>query len=485
MAAEDAARYRDALGASLPLGLPAAFTEPVERPLEQLVARYARTHGPFDGRRGRPAVRPHRSSGSWGRCGPGGRGPGGAGRVPARRRGAGVVRHRGPAPAPAALARRRSARRSSRSSPRRWPGSCPPGRASARVAGASRPWSRRSGVLQGAAIPASPSTPTCCPLRVQGYRPADLDALCTSGDLVWIGAGGSGPSDGKVRLFFRDQVAAAGSAPRRRRPTERRAARRPPGAPRRRGACFWTDLLAAAPGATDLELLTALWDLVWAGEVTNDSLAPLRAFVGGATAKRRRRRRRAGGALAPAARPAHPAGPARGCRALVAGRARCSSRRPRRPRSLHARACSCSSATACSPARRRWPRASRVGSPRVYGVLKALEDRGQVRRGYFVAGLGAAQFALPGAVDRLRVGPRRRCRRRAPRAGRHRPRPSPTAPRWRGPTRRGRPAAGGRSAGGARGRRACAWLDRRGHHLLTFPAAATPTTRGSAPSSTS
>ena len=95
---------------------------------------------------------------------------------------------------------------------------------------------------------------------------------------MWIGAGGSGPSDGQVRLFFRDQVAAAGA----RRPdaTTARAAtlhdalREHLGA---RGACFWTDLLAGAPGATDVELLAALWDLVWAGEVTNDSLAPLRA----------------------------------------------------------------------------------------------------------------------------------------------------------------------------------------------------------------
>jgi ATP-dependent Lhr-like helicase len=40
-------------------------------------------------------------------------------------------------------------------------------------------------------------------------------------------------------------------------------------------------------------------------------------------------------------------------------------------------------------------------------VLKAMEDSGRVRRGYFIAGMGGAQFALPGAVDRLRAAPSR------------------------------------------------------------------------------
>ena len=122
----------------------------------------------------------------------------------------------------------------------------------------------------------------------------------------------------------------------------------------------------------------------------------------------------------------------------------------------------------------------------VYGVLKVLEERGQVRRGYFVAGLGAAQFALPGASTGC--GRPRARRRRDERRWCWRPptRPSPTAPPWPGPSR----AAGAAGPGGRRRSSSLvqgqlvAWLDRRGHHLVTFPAAAEAATAGSRPSST-
>ena len=203
-------------------------------------------------------------------------------------------------------------------------------------------------------------------------------------------------------------------------------------------------------------VLAALWDLVWAGLVTNDSLAPLRALG-------RARRGRGGAAQAPpAARPRlgrlTRLGPAGGRRAGGRWWRRCSSPAPSpteaRPRPGRA---SCSSATACSPARRRWPRASRAASPACTRCCKALEERGQVRRGYFVAGLGAAQFALPGAVDRLRafraVAERRRRGRRSS-CSRPPTRPSPTAPPCRGPTTDGRPAAGRRRPRRAGRRRA-------------------------------
>ncbi len=136
--------------------------------------------------------------------------------------------------------------------------------------------------------------------RLGGYRPADLDALCTSGDVVWVGAGALGANDGRVRLYFRDQVALLADRP----PLDDR-----PDGPVHdalrdllavRGASFWADLRAAAVGATDDELLAALWDLVWAGEVTNDSLAPVRASCrgrrpSGPAAPRRVRRGRARG----------------------------------------------------------------------------------------------------------------------------------------------------------------------------------------------
>ena len=113
-----------------------------------------------------------------------------------------------------------------------------------------------------------------------------LDELCTSGDVVWVGAGALGARDGRIRLCFADQLAAARTVVGAARSARGSAAR---GHPRdcsaAQGASFWGQLRAAAPASTDSELLAALWDLVWAGEVTNDSLAPLRAVLGGASPK--------------------------------------------------------------------------------------------------------------------------------------------------------------------------------------------------------
>src|SRR5205814_304768 len=125
-------------------------------------------------------------------------------------------------------------------------------------------------------IPASVLERDVLPTRVEGYRPAMLDELCAAGELVWIGAGALGADDGRVRLFFRDRVRLLASSVV---PPE------PPSGPLhdtirehlvRAGASFWPDLVAAAGTADEAVLLTALWDLVWAGEVTNDTFGPLR-----------------------------------------------------------------------------------------------------------------------------------------------------------------------------------------------------------------
>ncbi len=138
------------------------------------------------------------------------------------------------------------------------------------------------GQLQGAALVASTlETEVLAAAPGHGYRPADLDELCTAGDVVWVGAGGARRQRRPGAAVLRRPAAAA-----RRRRSSR--AERPDGALHdairaqleQRGASFWHQLRAAAPGATDAELLAALWDLVWAGEVTNDSLAPLRAMLG-------------------------------------------------------------------------------------------------------------------------------------------------------------------------------------------------------------
>ena len=247
------------------------------------------------------------------------------------------------------------------------PRSCPRWHGIGRPGGASTPWStwwpssrarpwwrRRSSATSSG--PASPST-----------SPPTSTRLCTSGEVVWVGAGAIGSTDGRIRLAFRDQ---AGLLLSRVEGFEPDAARTPPCSTHldQRGASFWADLTRAAQQAgqpfDDPTVLAALWDLVWAGLVTNDSLAPLRAFVGTVGRRSAGRSTLAGGARG-RPRPGRLArlGPAGRRRALVARRRRCSSRSRPPPRPPTPGPCSCSSATACSPARRRSARAPRAASP--------------------------------------------------------------------------------------------------------------------------
>ncbi|WP_334143180.1 DNA glycosylase AlkZ-like family protein [Rhabdothermincola sp.] len=418
-AAEDAARLRDALGTALPLGLPTAFTDPVEDPVADLVARFARSHGPFlttqvARRYGLPADRARaaleRLEGD-GRVVRGEFRPGGVEREwcdaevlrTLRRRSLAALRKEVEPVEAGTLARFLP----------RWHGLGVPRRGIDALV-------EVIGTLQGAALPASVLETDILPARLSGYRPADLDALCTAGEVVWMGAGPIGSTDGRVRLLFRDQATLL---------TDRSGTwERPDGAAadailahlREAGASFWPDLVAAVHRAgapyDDDTVLDALWSLVWAGEITNDSLSPLRSWLQG-TPRRGVARSRSGLRSGP-------------------GAVRSLGRRPdlRRP--------SIGSLSRLGPpaAAGRWSLVSPVLSPpptpteaahaqalqllerhgvltreavlaegveggfaALYPVLQALEERGQVRRGYFVRGLGGAQFALPGAVDRLRA----------------------------------------------------------------------------------
>jgi ATP-dependent Lhr-like helicase len=221
-------------------------------------------------------------------------------------------------------------------------------------------------------------------------------------------------------------------------------------------------------------LLGALWDLVWAGEVTNDSLAPLRAMLGS-----KRQAKPAAGHLRGRPRPGrlNRIGP-------PAGAGRWSLVEPLRhppPTTTEA------SHAAALQLLERYGVVTREavlaegvvgGFSAVYGILKVLEERGQVRRGYFITGLGAAQFAVPGAVDRLRAA------RDAPEVELHPEllvapvvlaatdpaQPFGAALPW--PDTPGRPA---RSAGALvvlRSGVPLAWFDRRSGHVVTFPATA-------------
>jgi ATP-dependent Lhr-like helicase len=395
-AVDDAARLRDALGVSLPQGIPAAFTGPTERPLDDLVARYARTHAPFAigeaaARLGTGADRVRAALERLeadGRVVLGEFRPGGLEREwcdadvlrRIRRRSLAALRKEVEPVDHAAFGRFLPA----------WQGADRPrGGADALVEAIAR--------LQGTAVPASILEHDVLPARVRGFRPADLDALTASGELLWIGAGALGGADGRVALLFRDRVPAL-------RPDPAGPDVRPEGplhdAIREhlasRGASFWPDLVHAAGTADEGVLLGALWDLVWAGEVTNDTLAPVRAFLAGT----RRRSPRPGARPRPGAlrRTGPPAGA--GLWSLVADLARIEVSPTER---AHAGATQLLDRHGVVTREATLAEGTPGGFAGVYPVLKALEESGTARRGYFVTGLGAAQFALPGAVDRLRA----------------------------------------------------------------------------------
>jgi ATP-dependent Lhr-like helicase len=473
IAADDAARYRDALGCALPLGLPRAFTEPVPLPLESLVARYARTHAPFltDDVARRFGITATRAAGAL------------AALEAEERVVRGEFRPDGASREWCDVDVLRQLRRRSLAALRR---EVEPVEADAYarflLGWHGIPAERRGldalveslGLLQGAALVASALERDVLPVRVRGYRPTDLDELCTSGDIVWVGAGSIGSSDGRVRLYFADQLPLLA-------PTVE-----PPEAPEgalhdairlllaQRGASFWAQLRAAAPSATEAEVLAALWDLVWAGEVTNDSLAPLRAVLSGgtgrSTASRATRSRPRPGRLT---RLGPPAGAGRW--SLVAPLLH-----PVPTATAAAHAAALQLLERQGVVTREGVLAEGVvgGFAGVYGVLKVLEERGQTRRGYFISGLGAAQFTLPGAVDRLR-GTRDLVDPYLHPADVPAPvvvaatdpaQPYGASLSW--PVSPGRPS---RSAGAlvvlAQGV-PVVWFDRRGHHLVTFPAAA-------------
>ncbi len=397
-ASEDAGRLRDALGVALPIGLPAAYTDSVDDPLGDLAIRFARTHGPFvtqqfalrygvpderadialeqlasNGQLVRGEFRPDGTTREWVDEGV---------LRQLRRRSLAALRAEVAPVEAAALGRFLPT----------WQGVGVRRRGPDGLA-------EVIGVLQGAALPVSVLERSILPARMVEYRPSDLDVLCTSGEVVWVGAGAIGASDGRIRLAFRDQIALL-VAPNPEPPNdpihELLRAQLAAG-----GASFWYDLVAAASTDdvrfSDAEVMTALWDLVWAGEVTNDSLAPLRAYVGrtsGSSSRKTRRRPRVGQLRA--------SGPPQ-----AAGRWSLVSQllvpEPSGTRRATAQALQLVERYGVLTREAALGEGVTGGFAGVYPVLKALEERGDVRRGYFVEGLGAAQFALPGAVDRIRT----------------------------------------------------------------------------------
>ncbi|MEH1101660.1 ATP-dependent helicase [Micromonospora sp. CPCC 205561] len=395
---EDAARLRDALGVALPVGVAEAYLAPVADPLGDLVARYARTHGPFAAatcaaRFGLGVFvveQVLRRLAATGRVVAGEFTPDTAGsqwcdaevlRLLRRRSLAALRREIEPVP-PRALAAFLP----------RWQQVGSSARGVEALAAAVEQ-------LQGVAVPASALERLVLPARVADYSPAQLDELCASGEVLWAGSGAISGGDGWVTLAYADV------APLLLPPPDEALTRTPLhdavlDALGDGQALFFRSLSDRVGCTDDAALSAVVWDLVWAGRLTNDTLTPLRAALGGGGAHRSRpatprtRYRRPGRVVLPA----------RGGPPTVAGRW---SRLPERDTDPTRRAAALADVLLerHGVVTRGAVVAEQVtgGFAAVYPVLSALEERGAARRGYFVEGLGAAQFAVPGAVDRIRA----------------------------------------------------------------------------------
>ncbi|MFI7706951.1 ATP-dependent helicase [Nonomuraea sp. NPDC049480] len=400
-AIEDAARMRDALGAPLPVGLPHVFLEPVADPLADLVARHARTRGPFHA--GTAATRfglgvavvtdTLRRLAASGRVVSGEFRPGGRGEEwcdagvlrMLRRRSLARLRKEVEPVAPETLAVFLPA----------WHGITGAGPSAGERGGAARAMDslvRSIEQLQGAAVPASALETLVLPSRVPGYHPALLDELTSSGEVMWVGQGSLPGGDGWVSLYFADTAPLLLPEPAEitMTPVHERVLELLEGG----GALFFRGISDRLGSLDDQTLVSALWDLVWSGRVSGDTLAPLRATLGtGRPAHRPPTTRRRRAVL-----------PTRSGPPTVAGRwwllpspaADATQRAQAQAEVLLERH---GVVTRGSVTSERLP----GGFTPVYQVLRAYEESGRCRRGYFVEGLGGAQFALPGAVDRMRA----------------------------------------------------------------------------------
>ncbi len=436
IAIEDAGRVRDALGAALPVGVPEVFTEPVTDPLGDLLLRYARTHGPFSASAAADrfglgvavvgAVL-DRMTGSGtvvrGELRPVELGGGGTeychAEVLRRLRRASLARLRAEVEPveQAALGRFLPAWHGIGS----WDppgGSAGPAR---RLRSASTPEDVLGAVeqLAGAPVPASALESLLLPARLPGYSPALLDELTISGEVSWIGCGSLPGGDGWIALAPTDladlvlpdldeQLALT--------PSHRGVLRAlgwdPAGGPAEGGALFFRQLadrtgqylLADGELApSDADVVAAVWDLVWAGLLTNDSLAPLRALVSGRSPAHRPRRSAPRGRYA-RMRAGRPPMTSRTGPPTAAGRWSLSPvPQSDATRRAHARAETFLERHGVLTRGALDTERVAGGFAGVYKVLRAMEESGRCRRGYVVEGLGAAQFAVPGAIDRLRA----------------------------------------------------------------------------------
>ena len=397
VAVEDVARYRDALGVPLPLGIPAALLEPVRDPAGDLVLRYARSHAPFtarelaaryglgisvaeavllrltqDGRLVEGEFRPGGTEREWSD-------PDVLRSV--RRRSLAKLRQEVEPVDTDALGRFAMS----------W-----------HAIGSGRhglePLLDAIEQLQGAALPASVLEREILPARVENFEPGMLDTLMAAGEVVWVGVEPLGERDGRIALYLTDHLRSLRMAPAPPPEIEGRASDIVEYL-REHGASFFTAIHQGVGGGFPAETVDALWDLVWKGVVTNDTLHALRAYV----RPEEKRGRRGRAAPFRSRRLVPPT--AEGRWSLVdtlepATESKAGSRNA----TLWGAAMAQQLLARHGVVTRETVAAEAVagGFSAVYEVLKAMEDAGRIRRGYFVAGLGAAQFALPAALDLLR-----------------------------------------------------------------------------------
>ncbi|WEO78657.1 DEAD/DEAH box helicase [Cryobacterium sp. SO2] len=397
---EDAGRLRDALGVPLPPGIPEAFTESVKDPLGDLVSRYARTHGPFttadvaarfgfgtaialgalrrlaDARRLiEGEFRPHGTGTEW--C---------DAEVlrRLRRRSLAALRHEVEPVDQSTLGRFLPA----------W----------------QHVGSRLRGVdgvasvieqLEGARIPASAWETLILPARVADYNPGMLDELTNAGEVLWAGAGTLAGNDGWVSLHLADTAPLTLPMPTEldTTPLQREILATLGGG----GGYFFRQLAESVGSQDDGELVDALWDLVWSGLVSNDTFAPVRSLVsGGKTAHYTRRaapraRMHRGRALPRPSLPSRQGPPTVSGRWSIVPVADTSATR-------RAHALGETLLERYGVVTRGAVMGENVlgGFALVYKTLSGFEEMGRCRRGYFVEGLGAAQFATAGTIDRMR-----------------------------------------------------------------------------------
>jgi ATP-dependent Lhr-like helicase len=402
VAAEDAARYRDGLGIPLPPGLPTALLEPVQHPVLELVRRFARTHGPFTliEAADRFALDPTivenalRLLAHEGRVLEGGFRPGGLHREwcdgeilrQIRRKSLAKLRREVEPVEQHTLARFLT----------HWQGVLAPRRSSSAHLDALLDAIEN---LQGAPIPASLLETSILPSRIAGYDPAGLDTLIAAGEVAWAGVEPIGERDGRIALFLAEKFPLLRQSPPLAEPLSEIETKLLD-VLESTGASFFDPLHQAVGGGYPGESIDALWSLVWRGLVTNDSLHALRAYIARPDSVRAPRRLQSGVVFR--SRRTTPPN-AQGRWSMLPIRTKKETEdAPSATESSHALALQLLSRYGVLTRESVAAENVRGGFSAVYDVLKALEESGRIRRGYFVAGLGATQFALPAAVDLLR-----------------------------------------------------------------------------------